>query len=51
MVKAHQDTIALFESEANGGQDTRVKRFARSMLPELRHHLHMAETIAKKLGM
>jgi putative membrane protein len=50
VVKAHQDMIALFESEANGGQDPRAKQLARSMLPELHHHLHMAEDIAKKLG-
>ncbi|MBV9552989.1 MAG: DUF4142 domain-containing protein, partial [Alphaproteobacteria bacterium] len=50
MIKAHQDAIALFESEANNGQDARVKHWARSTLPTLRHHLHEAETIGKKLG-
>jgi putative membrane protein len=50
MIKAHQNAIALFESEANGGQDPRAKRLAREMLPELRHHLRLAEAIAKKLG-
>lgn len=49
-ISAHQNMIALFESEANGGQDPRVKHFARSMLPELHHHQHEAEAIAKKLG-
>jgi putative membrane protein len=49
-IKAHQNTIALFESEANSGQDPRVKRFARGMLAELHHHLHEAEALAKKLG-
>lgn len=49
-IKAHQDAIALFESEAKGGQDVRVKRYARGMLPALRHHLHEAETIGHKLG-
>jgi putative membrane protein len=51
VIKAHQDMIALFESEANGGQDARVKHYARSTLPELRHHLHEAETIAHRLGL
>jgi putative membrane protein len=50
LVRGHQDAIALFESEEKGGQDTRAKRLARSMLPELRHHLHLAEILAKKLG-
>jgi putative membrane protein len=50
-IKAHQDMIALFESEANSGQDPRAKRVARSMLAELHHHLHEAEAIGKKLGM
>jgi putative membrane protein len=50
MVKSHQDAIALFESEANGGQDPRLKHYARSMLPTLHHHLHEAEAIGQKLG-
>lgn len=51
VVKGHQDMIALFESEAGGGQDPRLKHFAREMLPTLRHHLHEAQTIGQKLGM
>jgi putative membrane protein len=50
VIAAHQNMIALFESEANGGQDTRAKRLARGMLPLLRHHLHEAETIGHRLG-
>jgi putative membrane protein len=50
-IKTHQDAIALFQSEATGGQDPRAKHLARSMLPELQHHLHMAEAIGKKLGL
>lgn len=50
LVKAHQDMIALFESEASGGQDARVKHLAGSLAPELRHHLHEAEAIGQKLG-
>jgi putative membrane protein len=49
-IKSHQDMIALFESEANNGQDPRAKHFARIMLPELHHHLHEAEMIGQKLG-
>ncbi|HYM72608.1 MAG TPA: DUF4142 domain-containing protein [Stellaceae bacterium] len=50
VIKSHQDAISLFESEANGGQDPRAKRFAHGMLPTLRRHLHEAEAIGKKLG-
>jgi putative membrane protein len=50
MIKSHQDMIVLFESGANGGQDARVKHYARSVLPELRHHLHEAEAIGHRLG-
>jgi putative membrane protein len=49
-VKAHEEAIALFESEANGGQDPRMKRFARETLPTLQHHLREAQAIAQKLG-
>jgi putative membrane protein len=51
VVKSHQDAIALYQSEATGGQDARAKRFARTMLPTLQHHLHEAETLAKQLGL
>jgi putative membrane protein len=51
LIKAHQDAIALYESEANGGQDAHAKHLARSTLPTLRHHLHEAEALGKKLGM
>jgi putative membrane protein len=51
VVKAHRDMIALFESEDQSGQDPRAKHFARSTLPELRHHLRMAEMLAQKLGL
>ncbi|HTZ35690.1 MAG TPA: DUF4142 domain-containing protein, partial [Stellaceae bacterium] len=50
VIKAHRDMIALFESEANGGGDPRAKRWARGMLPELRHHLREAEAIGHRLG-
>lgn len=51
LIKARQDAIALYESEANGGQDAHAKRLASSTLPTLRHHLHEAEALGKKLGM
>jgi len=50
VLKSHQSAIALFESEANGGQDPRAKHLAREMAVELRHNARVAEAIAKKLG-
>lgn len=50
LIDTHQNLIALFESEANDGQDTRAKHFAREMLPLLRHHLREAEAIGHKAG-
>jgi putative membrane protein len=50
VIKGHQDMISLFESEANNGQDTRAKHFAREMLPTLRHHLREAETLGRGPG-
>ena len=49
-VTAHQQTIQLFEGEAQGGQDAQLKRFARETLPTLRMHLRRAEAIAKRMG-
>jgi putative membrane protein len=48
--KSYQDQIALFESEANNGQDPRAKRLARNLLPALRHHARVAEEMAHKAG-
>lgn len=50
VIKGHQDLIALYESEASGGQDIRAKHFAREVLPILRFDLKEAETLAHKLG-
>jgi putative membrane protein len=51
IIAAHKNLIALFESEANNGQDSRIKHDARTMLPILRHHLHDAETIGHTIGL
>jgi len=42
-IKAHQDAIALYESEANGGQDARAKHLASSTLPALRRSWNRAK--------
>ena len=49
-VKAHQEAIALFEQQANGGGDTDLKAFAQKQLPGLRTHLKQAQDLQGKLG-
>ena len=48
-VKAHQDAIALFEKQANGGADADLKAFAQKQLPGLRNHLKQAQDLQAKL--
>ena len=50
VIKTHHDIISLYESEANGGQDPRLKHYARTTLPSLQHHLRLAEELANRLG-
>lgn len=49
-VKAHQEAIALFEQQANGGGDADLKAFAQKQLPGLRNHLKQAQDLQGKLG-
>jgi putative membrane protein len=49
-VKAHNETIALFEKEARSGKDQDVKTWAEQTLPTLREHLRMANDLSGKLG-
>jgi putative membrane protein len=49
-VKAHQEAIALFEKQANGGSDADLKAFAQKQLPGLRGHLKQAQDLQGKLG-
>ena len=48
-VKAHQEAIALFEKQANGGDDSDLKAFAQKQLPGLRNHLKQAQDLQAKL--
>ena len=48
-VKAHQEAIALFEAQANGGGDAELKAFAQKQLPALRNHLKQAQDLQAKL--
>jgi len=45
-VKAHQDTIKLFEDAAKNAKDPEVKAWAEKTLPGLRHHLEMAQALS-----
>lgn len=45
-VKAHQDTINLFQDAAREAKDPDVKAWAEKTLPGLRHHLEMAQALA-----
>jgi putative membrane protein len=44
-VKAHEETIKLFQEAANGATDAEVKAFAQKTLPSLQHHLEMAKAL------
>jgi putative membrane protein len=47
-VKAHQDTIKLFQKEVDKGTDADVKAWASKTLPTLQHHLEMAQALKAK---
>ena len=47
-VKAHQDTIKLFQKEVDKGSDPDVKAWASRTLPALQHHLEMAQSLKAK---
>ncbi|HEX4152119.1 MAG TPA: DUF4142 domain-containing protein [Steroidobacteraceae bacterium] len=49
-IKAHEKTIALFQKEAESGQDPEAKAFATETLPTLHKHLKAARVIAKENG-
>ena len=46
----HQKTIKLFENEAQNGQDTQVKAFAKAMLPTLQAHLQEAQALQSNMS-
>ncbi|MEP6505209.1 MAG: DUF4142 domain-containing protein, partial [Betaproteobacteria bacterium] len=47
-VKAHEDTIKLFQKEVDKGTDADVKAWAQKTLPALTHHLEMAQALKTK---
>jgi putative membrane protein len=47
-VKAHQDTVKLFQKEVDKGTDADVKAWASKTLPTLQHHLEAAQALKAK---
>jgi len=47
-VKAHEDTVKLFQKEVDKGTDADVKAWAQKTLPALQHHLEMARQLKAK---
>ncbi|HEY8877218.1 MAG TPA: DUF4142 domain-containing protein [Roseateles sp.] len=44
-IKAHEDTIKLFEDASREAKDPEVKAWATKTLPGLKHHLEMAQAL------
>lgn len=49
MVADHEETVALFKSEADGGKDADAKAWAAKTLPALQMHLDMIKGIQSKM--
>jgi len=49
-IKGHEDMIKLFQTEAQSGENPRLKAFAREQLPKLREQLRRARGVAKDVG-
>lgn len=47
MIASHEQTIGLFQTESNKGQDPELKKWADSKVPALKHHLEMAKKLFK----
>jgi putative membrane protein len=46
-VAAHKDAVSLFERYAKGGDNAQLKAWASKTLPDLKHHLEMAQALNK----
>jgi putative membrane protein len=49
-IQNHQEAIALYEAEAQRGQDLRLRRYASETLAMLYRNLQQAQAIAAQLG-
>jgi putative membrane protein len=50
MIKDHDQTVALFQREAQEGQSEQLRKFAEETLPTIQEHLQMARSIGKQVG-
>ncbi len=46
-VSAHKDALSLFERYSKSGDSAKLKDWAGTTLPALRHHLEMAQAMDK----
>lgn len=46
-VSAHKDAVSLFQRYADGGDNPKLKEWAAKTLPDLQHHLEMAQALDK----
>jgi putative membrane protein len=49
-IKAHEDTIALFQKEIASGKDAPAQQFASATLPTIQMHLMKINQIAAAAG-
>lgn len=49
-LKAHHDTMELFNTEIASGQDTEAKAFAKSTLPTVKAHIKALDKLAMAAG-
>jgi putative membrane protein len=47
-VSAHKEAVSFFERYARGGDNEKLKAWAAKTLPELQHHLDMAQKLEKQ---
>jgi len=47
----HEQAIAAFQKEADGGQNADLKKAAQNALPTIKEHLKMAQQLAAKKGL
>ncbi|SAK78027.1 membrane protein [Caballeronia hypogeia] len=49
-VQGHQEAVALFQKEAQEGQNPKLRQAAQKALPTIQEHLKMAQDLASKKG-
>lgn len=49
-VRDHNATVALFNKELSGGNETHVRSFAAKYLPDIQNHTGMIHNVASNLG-